>query len=223
MSRFRRCLFGISVVLLNGAPASADPKFSIDPSVNLKELSDSGRIAITTSHTGSVYQVDTSAVLAVEAGRFLDVTVNFENYVSMDMDHVSAAHCIGGSCQARPLIFWMSLGALGVHSKSYGVLQTYRSLDPAIGSMGASWHGISGKKEWGYDDSPLFKDMEGSLYVMPMGEARGDGTHLTYIRYVAGATVQTILPDFLIEGFAKHEMGVNIRSFVQKLAKASVR
>jgi hypothetical protein len=221
MKRLSLEIYVATWLLLHGTAALAGPKFSVASGVNFKDLADSGRIEISSMHKGDFYQVDASAVLPVEAARFLDATLNFERYVSIGMDHVNEAHCIGGDCQANPLVFWMKLGALGVSSKSYGQLYAYRSLDPATGAMGATWHQIGGQPSWGYADSPKFKGMEGSLYVLPLGESRPDGARGTYIRYVAGATVDVFLPGSMIETFASHEMRVNITSFVRKLAEAA--
>jgi hypothetical protein len=202
--------------LLFCVPCWGAPHFSIDSRADLPALSRSGEILVTSSDEGSHYEIDAAAVLPVDPERFLNATLDFERYADIGMDHVDEAHCIGGSCLASPMIFWMKLSALGISSKSYSELRSFRPIDARAHSMGATWHQVSG--HWGYPESPLTSAMEGSVFVLPLGSSRADGVHGTYIRYTMAATVQTVLPNFVIARFVKHELRANISNSVRKIA-----
>jgi hypothetical protein len=196
-----------------------EARLAIDPSINLKELAQTGEVRVKIVKSSGVFFSDASAVIRVDMVKLIDASVDYDRYTEMGMPNLRESHIIEKARDGFTLFTWSKMSTLGVTSQHYTEVRVLPAFKD--GKFACEWE-LSrrrpGRPGWIYEDSPAFSRLDGSWYL----ETLPDGS--IYARYFLAADIDTVIPDFLVDGVARKNFGEGVRRVIQVLARqASVR
>lgn len=195
------------------AAMATEARFEVADGLDLNELQSSQTIDVTTGRTGDLYTVDGSAVMEIVPSRFEAAALDFDLQARLGMPDTAEGHSfdhVGDHEYA-----WVHMVALGTNSKHYFDINVYRDgangLTPS-NAWAATWQMVPGQAGWAYEDAPQFGRIEGSLYLMPLGNGDPNTKQPVYVRYFTLAQVRSPLPNFLIAGFVKGHFAADVQT-----------
>jgi hypothetical protein len=199
------------ILLLLSAPSFAsETRLSIDPTVDLDQLRSSGQVTVRVDRDGSTFRSDASAVLPVDEARLIAAAEDYDHYVAMGMPQLRESHLVARSGNTLEVWAWMSFD--GQTSKHYLEVTAL----PSVGNgEGASWVLTHRESGWPYADSPAFSQLDGSFYVETLSPGQ------VYCRYFLAATIDSVIPGFLLNLVAGKVFHDGVQGVVEALDKAA--
>jgi len=210
----KHSLLILAIVLSTNSAWAFNTRFGIDPAVQgkLAQLKASGMTSTRAGHNGDVFWADSSAVVAnADAGRLFQSALDYDDYVSFKMPHLSACHVVERD-GADLLYVWSSMSILTLSSQDYLEVHVHPDLGMAPGARGMEWQLADKKASWPYPQDPAFKHSDGSFYIEPLADGGG-----IYVRYFLSNEVSIPLPGFLINGTIESQLSSGAAQVIKTL------
>jgi hypothetical protein len=196
--------------------AAGEARFGVDASLDLAELTRTGRVVISVERVGNVYTLDASAVLRVDPRRLLGVSLGYERYAEIGVPNLRASRVVSAAPDGDVLYTWNWMSCFGQASKHYLAVRVVRHL-PTPGAAGIHWELVPRQPGWPYEDAPAFQRLDGSWYLEPLP----DGA--VYARYFMVAVLDPTLPEGLRAWAVKGQLRDGTRGVIQALSREAAR
>jgi hypothetical protein len=196
--------------------AAGEARFGVDGSLDLAELTRTGRVVMSIERVGNVYTLDASAVIRVDAQRLLGVSLGYERYAEIGVPNLRASRVVSGAPDGNLLYTWNWMSCFGQTSKHYLAVRVVRNLT-IPGAAGIRWELAPRRPAWSYEEAPAFQRLDGSWYLEPLP----DGA--VYARYFMVAVLDPTLPEGLRAWVVKGQLRDGTRGVIQALAREAAR
>jgi ribosome-associated toxin RatA of RatAB toxin-antitoxin module len=170
-----------------------------------------GEVQVSTHESRGVFYADASAILHANPSQLLEIALDYESYPRLQMPTVVQCRIVE---RASPdlLYMWSQTTSNGVTSRHYNEVQVIRQIN-ANKASGIKWELTPKASRWTHVQKTSFKRFDGSWFVEPLKDGR------VYVRYFLAADFDTGLPDFIMGGMIRRELGNNVRRVIQILAR----
>ncbi|MCC7440019.1 MAG: hypothetical protein IT285_00200 [Bdellovibrionales bacterium] len=197
----RAYALGIALVsaLWTSAASGENPRFTIDPRVNIAALAGQlGEPTIRSSYSQGRFDADASAVIIADFARLRRAAFDFDRYVAMSMPYLHGSHTVGSAGGGIAHIWnWMSmaLGPFNQTTKHCFLVHFHPSISSY--SSGSEWQidpcpsGAQARLpqhlQPEFEDDPAFDRLDGIWYMEALPALSENGAPKIYVRYATVA------------------------------------